>query len=84
MGTKDIKKDIRHKKQRDRMENATGGGGGGGASAAIFEEVDFETQLLQGEHELRAGDPRRAVAYLTQAIESAPEGNEEPYMLRSI
>ncbi len=35
------------------MENVNSGGG-----AAMFEEVDFETHLLQGEHELRAGDPR--------------------------
>ncbi len=74
---------MQHKKNRDRLENAGGGGGGGGGvGGAIFEEVDFETQLLQGEHELRAGDPARAVGYLTRACESAPDGVEEPFVLR--
>ena len=32
----------------------------------------------------RSGDPRRAIRYLTQACESAPDGNEEPYVLRCV
>jgi len=63
-----------------------------------FEEVDYETLLLQGEHELRSGDATRALRYLTlvykmpfqynfmiilfEACENSQENNAEAFALR--
>ena len=76
IGNKDIKNELKVKKKRDRMENARD-------PAAVLEEVDYETYLLQGEHELKAGDPKRALIYLTNACETCPDKVDGPFILRS-
>ena len=45
IGTKDIVNDLKNKKRRERMENAN--------AILLEEEVDIETYLAQGEHELK-------------------------------
>jgi hypothetical protein len=45
IGTKDIVNDLKSKKRRERMENAN--------AILLEEEVDMDTYLAQGEHELK-------------------------------
>ena len=61
LGTKDIKNDLRHKKKRDRMENAQN------AQSLMDDEMSFGIFLAQGEHELKCGDPNRGLRYLNKA-----------------
>lgn len=46
LGNKDIKNDLKHKKRRDRMDNAQG-------SSMVDDDMNFATYLAQGEHELK-------------------------------
>ena len=42
---------LQHKKRRDRMESSKSSAG-----AAMMEEADYETFMMQAEHEIRQGN----------------------------
>lgn len=76
IGSKDIKSDLRHKKKRDRKENAEA------VATQEEDECDRDTFLAQGQYELKNGEPKRALFYLNKASGSVPD-DETLYVLRS-
>ncbi|XP_071746718.1 uncharacterized protein [Lepeophtheirus salmonis] len=65
LGTKDIRKEFRNKHRRDKHQKLE--------NKDEEEEIDIYILVLQGQHELKSGDPARALTYFIRAMEAEPD-----------